>query len=1376
MKKRGTVRVISVLVALLMLIGLLPVSTYAAYDEEGTTYVRVNSVSDIVPNARYVILAEYSAEGVETEYFAMSDSTNTYDDVRVGYTALTYTDEDSPHFELSDDKQSLTLHSDSILKVRLRKATYSTYEDLYKMEIDGEGYLYGFCNSYYYYGTSCCRELSVLNNTRGKPWWHFRMGENGYWQIATYMDANNSTDIVSLAFNDAYGDFMSYLYADNVRLDGEEYFFGTYITTDRDTNIWLYREVCEHKAADVTHVPAVAADCKTSGNVEYWFCAGCETYSSKADISEPIAFEDVFIAPTPHTSACGHDSEEGRFEPYIDSSMSSNQSGEHFILLGRSGDKYYAMGNVTNADGSRNAIEVEPNANGIVSAESDEVEFLEYYWPDSGDNGFLIDDGYFSVIDSKIIVYDKALSDTSKYIPYPARFSLNDWETGAGNFYAYSAMDTSNKYVVFDPENLVFKVQKTRDDSTYLYHELCKHTNMEHVPGATPTCTEQGAYEYWYCGDCYNYYQNENFEVPVEIYGQEDLTKPAMGHTYEDGVCVKCGMPRTYSQISTLEEFDSLSEKATYIMVIKDGANTYAAAVLPENPCDVDSDGDGIVDMMETDTNENGIADCIEAQIENWGGADVDEDGTVTVEEYNEYIGDMDGDEDVDFDDYALFFEYNVYWELYMYYEEQMYDLPNFVEVVMNSDGTVTVGEDIPMEFQMMEAGVWGGQLGFEEDFEYEGILDTERMRAAWVPNYWIGASGQMGYYGKDHFVKQYRMYGDYEMPGIMDHKNWKISFNPDGTACLVNTWESFDDTGAIQLVKYTDSEGNPQMTIVGVPEWLWEDSEIMSARTELLPVYLYAAEPENLHECEFGDWTDDENGRTHTRTCTDSTCGESETKEHTWSDYVSLGKTEHERACDDCGAVETKEHIWDDGVVTTPADVSKTGEITYTCIDCGSTKTEVVPKTVCEHSFGEWVADDGKTHTRTCENEGCGVYQRKEHRWGSGVVTLVATETSEGEITYTCLDCGGETTEALPMLEHTHSFGDWTSDGEHTHTRKCENGSVCTASETEEHSIELWTDNYNGTHSGNCYVCGNEATEPHNWSDWSVGTTEDTYIRNCECGATEEMTVQKPIEESVVNTTASASNGAAAIVLDSPIELFNNVLTEDEQTAVAEGSATVSVYLEVCDIPENSVVASDKIAAEEAAMSDESLGSDARIGMYLDIDLFKEVTTVSGEDLTSETLETQITETAGKITVTVEVPAELINSDDSVNRIYRIIRVHEDEYGNLITDVIEGVFDPEANTFTFETDKFSTYALAYNDESTYVPTTGDLNKDGEVTTIDLIYLSRGLAEWVGYEISAEDAHLADIDGDGDVTVIDYVYLARHLARWSGYETIPMGE
>ena len=68
----------------------------------------------------------------------------------------------------------------------------------------------------------------------------------------------------------------------------------------------------------------------------------------------------------------------------------------------------------------------------------------------------------------------------------------------------------------------------------------------------------------------------------------------------------------------------------------------------------------------------------------------------------------------------------------------------------------------------------------------------------------------------------------------------------------------------------------------------------------------------------------------------------------------------------------------------------------------------------------------------------------------------------------------------------------------------------------------------------------------------------------------------------------------------------------------------------------------------------------------------------------------------------------------------------------------------------------------------------GDVNMDGKVTNTDRAILSRTLANWSGYDMSALNTVAADVNLDGKVTNTDRAHLSRHLANWKGYETLPI--
>lgn len=142
--------------------------------------------------------------------------------------------------------------------------------------------------------------------------------------------------------------------------------------------------------------------------------------------------------------------------------------------------------------------------------------------------------------------------------------------------------------------------------------------------------------------------------------------------------------------------------------------------------------------------------------------------------------------------------------------------------------------------------------------------------------------------------------------------------------------------------------------------------------------------------------------------------------------------------------------------------------------------------------------------------------------------------------------------------------------------------------------------------------------------------------------------------------------------------ELADIVLTKEEKQKAA-GGTDVKIVLDVKD-------ASAVVSAADKALVEKALnGSQAKgytLGQYLDINLFK----VIGDSRSA------ITETNRKITVTIDVPDSLKNTDAAKIRTFAMIRVHDGEAA-LLADL-----DDNAGTITIETDRFSTYAVVYKD------------------------------------------------------------------------------
>ncbi len=79
-------------------------------------------------------------------------------------------------------------------------------------------------------------------------------------------------------------------------------------------------------------------------------------------------------------------------------------------------------------------------------------------------------------------------------------------------------------------------------------------------------------------------------------------------------------------------------------------------------------------------------------------------------------------------------------------------------------------------------------------------------------------------------------------------------------------------------------------------------------------------------------------------------------------------------------------------------------------------------------HTWSEAWSSDETHHWHECTAEGCIVSDNAhkggyaEHSWGEGTVTIPATETANGEKTFTCTVCGKTKTEIIPALSHQHT------------------------------------------------------------------------------------------------------------------------------------------------------------------------------------------------------------------------------------------------------------------------------------------------------------------------------------------------------------------
>ncbi len=144
-----------------------------------------------------------------------------------------------------------------------------------------------------------------------------------------------------------------------------------------------------------------------------------------------------------------------------------------------------------------------------------------------------------------------------------------------------------------------------------------------------------------------------------------------------------------------------------------------------------------------------------------------------------------------------------------------------------------------------------------------------------------------------------------------------------------------------------------------------------------------------------------------------------------------------------------------------------------------------------------------------------------------------------------------------------------------------------------------------------------------------------------------------------------------------------------------------IYVFVEVIDY-------NDRISDEDKSLIDGSLESGEVIGTYLDINLYKRIGRSN----------IKISSTDGKIKISLTLPESLINNDLNKTRTYYVIRLHDGEVTRIPVTLENGMI-------TFESDKFSVYAISYVDKllDTTVQTNKVLNnpKTGDNA---LIYLS----------------------------------------------------
>ena len=206
---------------------------------------------------------------------------------------------------------------------------------------------------------------------------------------------------------------------------------------------------------------------------------------------------------------------------------------------------------------------------------------------------------------------------------------------------------------------------------------------------------------------------------------------------------------------------------------------------------------------------------------------------------------------------------------------------------------------------------------------------------------------------------------------------------------------------------------------------------------------------------------------------------------------------------------------------------------------------------------------------------------------------------------------------------------------------------------------------------NGKCTRCG--ATDPN------YGGNSGGYTPVIPSGGTTTTTTTTNTG-SFADETKENTNYAGAEIDMKTEDLKNAVLT-DEDINFIEAGGDVSIELVV---EEKTPTAEEKRAVEAAVeAAKEASGKNYNVALYFDANLFK---TLNGT-------KDQLHETKDKIAVSLKLPEQVKKPDSRVTRKYAFARIH-----NTVAEILRCEYAHKTDMLTFYTDRFSTYALMYED------------------------------------------------------------------------------
>jgi hypothetical protein len=229
----------------------------------------------------------------------------------------------------------------------------------------------------------------------------------------------------------------------------------------------------------------------------------------------------------------------------------------------------------------------------------------------------------------------------------------------------------------------------------------------------------------------------------------------------------------------------------------------------------------------------------------------------------------------------------------------------------------------------------------------------------------------------------------------------------------------------------------------------------------------------------------------------------------HKYADAWSSNETDHWRECIYGDKADIASHAFGEWVTAEEATETLTGSKERICTICGYRETATVPMLSHTHRYSEnWHSNEtDHWHECNCSDKA----DIAGHTYGQWTVTKEATEKEEGSKYHTCEICAYQETSIIPLLSHTHAFGDWKSNAT-SHWKECECGEKA---ELSAHTYGDWETLTEagcisaGSKKHTCTSCGYSETSVipatgHHFGDWINDAA--SHWKECNCGEKAEL------------------------------------------------------------------------------------------------------------------------------------------------------------------------------------------------------------------------------------------------------------------------------